>query len=294
MRGKWQAAAVASALAFLSLLMPPVSILSSATIALVTLRSGIRDGFFVLLNASVIGALMSLVLLGNYQFALVYAFVLWVPVWIFSIVLRETRRLSLVMGVSAVFGLSAIVLAYVLMSEPAAIWSQALSQIVEPMISQSDASEMEIKAAIIRMSQYMTGLTTTGYIASLLFGLLCGRWWQAMLYNPGGFKQEFLALKAQPLFAVGSGLIILLALLGTDKFSEMAWNLSIPLFLFYIFIGIAVAHFLITGMESKKFFLPMFYVLVFMIPHALLPLAFVGLSDSWLNFRDRVSNHTSV
>ena len=92
MRGRLQAMMVASSLALLSLMMPPVSIVSSASVALVTLRLGASEGLYVLLCSSVAAGVLGLVLLGNYQFALAYAAVLWFPVWLISIVLREGRH----------------------------------------------------------------------------------------------------------------------------------------------------------------------------------------------------------
>jgi hypothetical protein len=294
MRGRWQAAAVASVLAFLSLLLPPASILSSATIALITLRRGAHDGFFVLLLACAISTLMGLLLLGSYLFALVYGFMLWLPVWVVSIILRESKQLSLVLKISAVFSLVSVAIAYFVMTDPAASWNQVMSLVVEPMLPETEGSETEIKQAIAGMSKYMTGLTATGFVSSLLFGLFLGRWWQSVLYNPGGFRQEYLALRAQAGFAIGSVLVVLVALFSSGRFSEIAWNLSIPLFMFYIFIGTAIAHSLLTAMKTKRYLLPIFYVLLFMIPHALVPVALIGLSDSWLNLRNRVSNHTSA
>jgi hypothetical protein len=292
MEGRWRAAAVASVLAFLSLLLPPTSILSSATIALVTLRRGAHDGVFVLLLACAFSALLSLLLLDNFLFALVYGFVLWLPIWIISVILRETKQLSLVLQISVGFSVLVIAVVYFLSPEPAVVWNQALSTIVEPIFSETEAPEAQIKLAIANMSKYMTGITVTGYISGLLLGLFLGRWWQSLLYNPNGFRQEYLTLRSQPGFAIASIIVVLSAMISSGKFSEVAWNLSIPLLMFYIFVGTAIAHSLLTAMKTKKYLLPVFYVLLFMVPHALLPVALIGLSDSWLNLRNRVSNHT--
>ena len=168
MQGRWRAAAVASALAFLSLLLPPASILSSATIALVTLRLGAHDGIFVLLCACAISTLMSMLLLDNYLFALVYGFVLWLPVWIISIILRETRQLSLVLQISVGFSVLVIAIVYFLIPEPSVAWNRALSLVVEPIFSEIDAPEAQVKLAIANMSKYMTGITVTGFVSGLL------------------------------------------------------------------------------------------------------------------------------
>ena len=89
MRGRMQAMMVASSLALLSLILPPVSIVSSASVALVTLRRGANEGLFVLVCACLSAALLGFFLFGNFQFALLYGLVLWLPIWVISIVLRE-------------------------------------------------------------------------------------------------------------------------------------------------------------------------------------------------------------
>ena len=100
MRGRIQAMIVASTLALLSLIFPPVSVLSSAAVALVTLRRGAFEGLFILVCSSVAAGLLGLLALGNYQFALLYVMVLWLPVWLISIVLREGRHLSLAVEIA--------------------------------------------------------------------------------------------------------------------------------------------------------------------------------------------------
>ncbi len=72
MRGRIQAMIVASTLALLSLMMPPVSVVSSATIALVTLRRGGYEGLTILGCSSVAVGLLGFLILGNFQFALLY------------------------------------------------------------------------------------------------------------------------------------------------------------------------------------------------------------------------------
>ncbi len=294
MRGRWQAAMVASALAFLSLLLPPASLLSSAAIALVTLRRGAHDGAFVMLTACAVGALMSIILLGNYIFALVYGVVLWLPIWIVAIILRESRRLSLVLELSVIFGAIIIVAAYLLIPDPSGLWRQILTAVVEPMLSQVENSEIEVQQAISNMSKFMTGMLVTGYISGILLGLFLGRWWQSVLYNPGGFRQEYLALKAHPVFAIVSVIVLLAAILSSGMLSEVSWNIAIPIFMFYVFIGTAIAHSLIAAMKAKTYLLPVFYVLLFLIPHALLPVALMGLSDTWFNLRNKAPMNTGV
>lgn len=288
MRGRMQAMLVASTLALISLVMPPVSIVSSASVALVTLRRGATEGLIVLACSTAIAAVLGFFLLGNYQFVLLYGMVLWVPVWLISIILREGRYLSLAIEVAVLLGVLGVIGAYLYNAELATMWKSILSQMVPP-----KAPVEDIQHTLDVLSHYMTGIIAAASVFGLLFGLFLGRWWQALLYNPGGFKQEFLSLNTHPRLAIGSILVLVVASASSGSLSEVAWNIAILLFVLYTFIGTAVLHTVFAAMKMGRFIVPMFYITMFLIPHAMLPVAVVGLCDTWMNLRNKISNqHT--
>jgi hypothetical protein len=289
MRGRLQAMLVASSLALLSLIMPPVSIVSSASVALVTLRRGAFEGLYVLVCSSAAASLLGLFLLGNYQFALLYSMVLWLPVWLISIVLREGRHLSLAVEFAVLIGVLGVVGFYLYEAEPAAMWKEVLSQMVPP-----NAPVDEIQRTLDVLSHYMTGVVAAGTVFGLLFGLFLGRWWQSVLYNPGGFKQEFLSLNTKPRLAMGSLAIVAVAWASSGTLSEVAWNMTILLFVLYTCIGTAVLHAVFASMKLGRYLVPMFYLTLFLIPHVILPVALVGISDAWMNLRNKISNQTNA
>ncbi|WAK01338.1 hypothetical protein [Methylobacter sp. YRD-M1] len=280
---------VASSLALLSLIMPPVSIVSSASVALVTLRRGAFEGLYVLVCSSAAASLLGLFLLGSYQFALLYSMVLWLPVWLISIVLREGRHLSLAVEFAVLIGVLGVVGFYLYEAEPAAMWKAALSHMVPPNVPVD-----EIQRTLDVLSHYMTGVAAAGTVFGLLFGLFLGRWWQSVLYNPGGFKQEFLSLHTKPRLAMGSIAVVAVAWASSGALSEVAWNMTILLFVLYTCIGTAVLHAVFASMKLGRYLVPMFYLTLFLIPHAMLPVALVGLSDAWMNLRNKISNQTNA
>jgi len=275
---------VASSLALLSLMIPPVSVISSASVALVTLRRGAYEGLYVLVCASAAAGLLGLFLIGNYQFALLYVMVLWVPVWLISIVLREGRHLSLAIEIAVLMGVLGVIGYYLFNPELAGMWKGLLSQMVP-----KDAPVEDIQHTLDVMSHYMTGVVAAGTVFGLLFGLFLGRWWQAILYNPGGFREEFLSLTTHPRLAIGTIGVIAIASLSSGMLSELAWNVVILLFVLYTFIGTAIMHTIFGAMKLARFTVPMFYVTLFLIPHVLLPVALIGLSDTWLNLRKKTT-----
>ncbi|WP_341328709.1 DUF2232 domain-containing protein [Methylotuvimicrobium sp. KM2] len=290
MRGRMQAIMVASTLALISLIIPPVSIVSSATVALVTLRRGAHEGLWVLLFASAAAAALGLLVLGGYQFALLYGLVMWSPIWIISIVLREGRHLSLAVEIAILLGALGVLGFYLYQASPSEFWRPMLEQMIKPMLESSpDVPVDNIEQSVQSMAHYMTGVVAAGTIFSLLFGLFLGRWWQSMLYNPGGFRAEYLSLSTHPRLAIGSIIVIAVAWFGSGIFSEVAWNITILLFVLYTFIGAAVLHLMLSRMSSGRFLVPMFYVTLLIIPHVMFPVAGIGLADAWLNLRNKFS-----
>lgn len=293
MQGRIQAMSVASSLALLSLLMPPISIVSSATVALVTLRHGGYEGLLVLISASLAAATLGFLVTDNFQFAFGYVLILWLPVWVLSIALREGQHLSLAFEIASALGILFVIGFYWFTEAPATYWQVVLNIIAQPMLQTSNVPVEQIEQTIIMIAKYMTGIIATGSVTGLLLGLLLARWWQANLYNPHGFAIEYLSLCMPQRFTIMTLIVFLIALLSSGMLAELAWNISITLFMLYAFIGTAVAHTLITTFKAKHFLLPLFYISMLIVPYVILPVAIIGISDTWLNLRKNIPPPTS-
>lgn len=283
MRGRMQAMTVASTLVLLSLIIPPINVVSSASVALVTLRRGAYEGLIILACSVLVSAVLGYVFIGSYQFTVVYSLVLWLPVWLISIVLREGRHLSLAIEIAALLGILGVLGFYGYQSEVAVFWKEVLSALLT-----ADAP-IDAQRMLEIMSHYMTGIVAAGSVGSLLLGLFLGRWWQAMLYNVGGFRLEFLSLQSQTSVALVSATIVVFALASTGLLSEIAWNISILILLLYSFIGTATLHSYFANTKQARFIIYLFYVTLFLIPHAIVLVALVGLTDPWLNLRKKTN-----
>lgn len=289
MKGRLQAMTVASTLALLSLLFPPVSIVSSASVALVTLRQGGKEGLFVLAGGCLAAALLSTLLLGSYQFAIIYGLVLWVPVWLIAIVLREGHRLELALEIAVMLGVVMVLGFYWYQSEPAEIWKGLLSVMMQQMLeAQPEMSIDIVKKSAETFAHFMTGAIAAGSLFGVLFGLFLARWWQSRLFNPGGFRTEFLALKGHPQLAIITVLLFVAALLSSGVASELCWNVLLVLLVFYSFVGTAVLHCTFSAMKASRFMVPFLYVTLIALPHVMVLIALCGLSDTWLNLRNKL------
>ena len=288
MKGRMQAIMVASAFALLSLVLPPVSIISSAAVALVTLRLGPQEGFWVLLAGSLAAALLSTVLLGSYQFALLYSVLLWLPVAIIAWVLRNTRSLAVALE-SAVGLATLVVLAfYALQADVAGFWLQILDAMTQSMqTANPDVAIDTLKESAEFFAHYMTGGIAAGSVFGLLFGLFLARGWQANLYNPGGFVQEYKALKSHQLLAIISLVLAVIAALASGLIAEISLNVLLVLFVLYTVVGAAFLHTAFSGMKSSRFMVPFLYVTLLLIPHVMALVAVLGLLEAVLDLRTK-------
>lgn len=282
MRGRWQASGIAIGLAFLSLFMPPISIVSSAAVALVTLRLGAYEGLTVFgISLATLGTLG--IVSGNVEFALLYGVVLWLPIWILAILLRAGRQLALAIESAVLLGGIGIVSFSLLKPDSGEMWKNLLMKMSPPNASLDVQPQIEI------LAHYMTGVIAAGTIFGWIFALFLARWWQAQLYNPDGFRTEYLGLSTSKRFALGSMSLIAIAALSSGAIAELAINLSILVVVLYVFVGTSVCHSLLTPLNQGRYLVIGFYATVFLIPHLLIPVATVGIVDAWFNLRQKLN-----
>ena len=280
MCGRWQAAGIAIGLAFLSLFMPPISIVSSAAVALVTLRLGAYEGLTVFgISLATLGVMGTL--LGSVEFALFYGLVLWLPIWIIAVLLRAGRQLALAIESAVLLGGVGIISFSLFKPDAGEMWKNLLMQMSPP------NATLDMQPQIDVLSHYMTGIIAAGTIFGWIFALFLARWWQAQLYNPNGFRTEYLALSTSRNLALGSVALVGIAALSSGGIAELATNLSILAVVLYTFVGTAVCHSLIAPLNQGRYLVIGFYITVFLIPHLLIPVALIGVGDAWWNLRTK-------
>jgi mannose/fructose/N-acetylgalactosamine-specific phosphotransferase system component IIC len=71
--------------------------------------------------------------------------------------------------------------------------------------------------------------------------------------------------------------------------AEVTWNLSILTFVLYTFVGTAVAHNIMSALKLSRYVIFGFYITLFLIPHLLIPVALVGVSDAWWKLREKMA-----
>jgi hypothetical protein len=271
MRGRTQAAVVA-------LLGTAVPVLTPATIALVSLRKGMGNGALILLWG-LLPMFLSLAMGQMQPLMPLLAISGLVVAFIAALILRNSASWSFtLMGVVALSTLAAL-LQLALAPDLLAQLTDAIAEMLKQMFARLESSAeqaMPGQMFVVGMIAYATALGS-------LCGLLVGRWWQAVLYNPGGFAEEFQQFRLnawQALICMGAAIY---CLAQSPDYRTWAALFMLPLLL----LGIAIVHRFVAVRRLGTQWLVGFYVLIILLDVVTQLLVIVAFLDTWLNFRGR-------
>ncbi len=266
MRGRTQAGIAAFVGNWIPLLTP-------ATVALVTLRHGLTEGLKVLSW----GLLPVLVLLLLNQQSVLLAINGVITVFIAAIVLQRTVSLSrTLMALVASNVLCALLL---MLLAPAFI-----AELVQLCIKIFAELQKEDHLGLpIPDTLFVVGLLASITAMSAAAGLVLGRWWQSLLYNPGGFATEFQQLRLSQIQALVCAGAVVYSLLQSASYSMWVPVLAIPLLL----AGIALVHAIAVQKRWAKPWLVLFYTALVLSQTLMQLLIVIAFFDVWLDFRGR-------
>jgi len=251
--------------------------LGAAIIGLVTLRQGLASGAAVLVWA-IIPALGWWIGLQDPG-----AVVVLLSTWLMAAVLRATVSWQLVFVAGACISLSVGVCVPWVMPE-----------LIDTLVSMADQVFRDLAAdAQLEYSEEVQASFRSMMVASFaatFFGIALGalflaRSWQSQLYNPGGWKQEFHALRIEPKTLMGfMAATFVLPFIGVDA-ALLMLIVVLPL----IICGIALVHGVIGKRNLGGQWLFGFYFLVVMLfPTVLMIVMMFAILDSVMNFRGRL------
>ncbi|MEY6432093.1 hypothetical protein ABC977_06670 [Thioalkalicoccus limnaeus] len=291
MRGRSQAALVAATTAVLSVL-PVIGLLaaliSAGVIALATLRHGPSEGLLVAGLAGLGGGVLAWLALGSPLPAIGFLLIFWFPVWLLAVALGWSRSLSVTVQAAAGLAVLGLVLVYAIAGGVRDPWIEILEPLRLALVEAAVLGEADSVAAIERVAAWMPGLLTATVYLMVVSSLLIGRWWQALLYNPGGFGAEFRALRIHPLLGVVTVAVYLLVVF----LGEAHWAIALLLILGPLLVlqGLAVVHALAYARQTHVGWLAGLYVLfVLGFPLPQMIVAGLGLADIWVDLRSRFS-----
>ena len=266
-----------------------VPFVTPAVVALVTLRKGAVEGTLILF----IGLLPTLVTFGtNEAQPLVFMFTVLglVAVYASALVLKQTESLSLALMTLLASSVVALLLIKQLVPGSLHYLIDSLSKAV---------TERAVAAGIDNLSVGINEVSLTGLLAVIIMlngvcSLFLGRWWQALLYNPGGFGADFRQLRLGFTTAIICLMVSVYFLVQEGTYFTWSFIFALPLML----VTIAIVHGVAKSSKNAKQWLVIFYIAIIvlgflqLINYVQIVLMGVGFLDNWLNFRSRKSQLT--
>lgn len=266
--------------------MPLFGWVSSVVVGFVTLRQGVREGLFVLA-----WSVLPAVIIGFLGYPMIAANILLagnILAWVLSAVLRKTVSWRMVLFSLLGYGFLVIVGVHLIWPQADIIkhWTNILTLYVDRMDSAlfAEFSPADIQRYIGYGAQVMTG---TNVAVMLFFGVMnvvLARGLQAMLFNPGGMKQELLGVRLN-----GVALLLLAVCMGGSYFGlPLAFDMLPILFLAFFLAGLSLMHGLVLQRFSKPWFwLGGLYFLLVILPYTAFLLVLFALFDAVADFRHR-------
>ena len=291
-RGRPQAITTAATCAAASLFVPPVSYIGGAVVALVELRYGAKQAGLVVAGAVALLAVLAYVVQGTPILAFSLAAIIWLPVWPIAAVLRATNSQALALTASGAIAAAGVLVCHLIFDDIGAWWRAVLGEVLAARFSEGELEldgEMvaQLQRLIDMLAPLMVGIIAAGTMLGAMFSALLGRWWHALLDNPGGFGREFRALQLGRVVGSFTLVVIVLAVLANQASGGIAVEFLLILTVMYTFQGLALIHALVHHRRAALGWLVGLYVLLAFMLHAALLVALLGLVDSWVDWRNR-------
>ena len=270
MRGRAQACLVA----LLGVLVP---LIGPAAVGLVTLRKGSVEGALVALWAS-LPFVVSYFAGQSSPFVAVMSILALANTLIVANVLRGTASWSLALVSDVCVAVGFVVFAGVVFQTDLSVM---MSDLTELFVSVSEQLEkdyvMPDTSSVLAWVAWMTAF-------SALLGVVVARWWQALLFNPGGFQQEFQGIRLESKVGLGCLLLVILGFTLLSEFQFWLQLASIPL----IVCGLSLLHYTAKVKKAGGYWLVLMYLGLFLGPVMSGLLVALGAIDSVLNLRARL------
>ena len=277
----------------LSFLAPPLtSILSyggTAALAHYRLHAGARSGVIVLLGAMLVTGLLTEMLLHQGVTIAVTSLLLWIPVWLVAVVLRETRSLAMAMLALSALAMVGILLAFAWFGDPSQWWLERLQGLINSLAAQP---ELQIDTGSLmgfaeQVAPFMTGSLAAGLSFAALTCLMLGRWWQSLMVKPGALRKEFYALRLNRVLSLLALAIFAVAALKLGSVSALALQWSLVVMVPFLFVGLAVVHATLANLKAARIWLIVIYILMSLLPQVMMLVVVTGMLDPWLDLRRR-------
>ena len=287
MRGHWHAVALTVLGLICSTVISIFGVISGSIVALVAMRIGWLSGLKLALTSVIFFCLFQFFMTGYTPLTALYVsvIVLGLPV-LLGVALDSSSNQALPLLIVA-SGLILFSLAFrILTGDADQFWFQQINPILNAL--QEANGPILSEQAVLQISSQMHHIFLVLIFLFYTAIIFLARWWQAELYNPGGFGFEFRVLRMPKSALYGVAIAGVMVALNTVSSFDVAFvtDCFIVLVLLFSFQGLAVVHAKIYTNNLPVGWLVGLYLLSAIVPQLVgLVLATTGVADSLADFR---------
>ena len=285
MKGPLAAALSATVYTLLALVFAPFLFVAGGLVCLSGLRHGGNAGLQVAVSAVLIsgGLVFLMTKASTITFVLAVALV---PLVGLAVMLRLTESQGLSITTAAILAFMLAMVMRFSITDVDGFWLQRLTQFRDAVEAQGGQfltlAELGMVAGMMHASTIL--------LVMLFFSgtLLIGRWWQASLYNPGGFGEEFRRLVLpRPVVLIAAALsVAALVMLNSGRTLGLVGDALLLVMILFAMQGLAIVHYRGTKKKLANAFFVFLYIFLVLLPHFVgAILTFVGIIDNVADFR---------
>ena len=271
MRGRVQASAIAALGNALPLITP-------ATIGLVALRKGFSEGGLICLWG-LLPVFLTYFYSDSNQFFVLLTACNFLNILLVCGILRYRGDWEMAL-------VSLVIISIILMGSLLLMFQQDFEVLVQRLIEVFEEASRQTNIESLKIEKSSIAVFTTWTIVLNTFlGVVIARWWQSIIFNPGGFKEEFQGIRLNRKLLILIFSILVLSSAIFNQYSNWAYLSIFPL----VVGGLSLFHWLVNEKNLGK--VPIIFTYVFMVlftPFVILILALLGTVDCFYNVRQRL------
>lgn len=295
---RWQTIALTFAITFI----PVIGIFGILIAAFVTLAKNITEGIYLTLAAT-LPYLISFYFTKTSEPSI--SFMLWAAVGvavfsnlltlILAIMLRQKTSWSVLLQLTALFGVLVVSVIHLIYPDIATWWGTAIKSYYDQM--QATAGLVKTAAlpagneaqgeTIAITKQYATGLMVTAILFNAVAQLIVARWWQCIVFSKGSLQKELHRIRLNRL----TGFLFLISLFFSYLGNRVVLDIMPILYALFGVAGLSLVHYWFGHMKSQTawiWLVLLYVVLIISFPMSVALIALLALADVWLDIRKRV------
>lgn len=286
MAGRVQAAIFIVISTLASLVLPPLALFTNAAIGLITLRHGWQQGALFALLGSILIAGVSVFLEQEASSGLTTGLTSLLPIVLIASILGISRSWDKTLQAVLLLACGGVLVFHMIHPDTTSYW-QPIIEVYKPALQQVyQLSDSKMDEYITQAASWATGTFAAVFALFGIISLIVARNWQAMLYNPGGFGEEFRNIHIGKPAAIALLIGIVIAVFTGFQLPVELIMVGIAVFMFQ---GLSLAHSIVKQFDANGLWLVGLYVLMFLLlVQMIVLLATFGIIDNFADFRKKL------